>query len=548
MRCAACGAGTVRRPCDACGGEPLLGGRYRLLARLGEGAHGTTWCARDTRSGDEVAVKEVVLGPAGSKRLALWEREVRVLRQLDHPRIPAVIDSFVVRTGRQRTGVLVQSLVTGRDLASEHGQRRYRPDEVLDVARELLDVLEYLHTLSPPVIHRDLKPANVVRDARGALHLVDFGSVRDRRADTLGGSTIVGTFGYMAPEQFRGDATPATDLYGLGVLLVTLLGRRPPHDLLDGNGRLQWRRAFDAEPAMARLLDALLDPDPARRPRDAGAVRALLPGRLVSPPRFPARRALAACVGLAGILMVSGWVLRPDDPVRTPRTARAAAAVPTLSGEGPGRRPRRSVEAPLRYLANDGPDPIEVGGQEVPVGTIRAVPAPDGWLGPADTRRVYAPDDALVRRAGETWTLTRWPAREPVTMAAPWPAGRHEAPLACTLDVVTDGAGGTLVHDGEGCPAGLVGHAAWVVAGALDAVGPGRGPVTVVFEPTSTPREVLVARGDADAALHVDGVAVGRLPWTGALAPGDHLLEVDGRRHRVAVRAGDGIQWVRLPH
>ncbi|MCA9572429.1 MAG: serine/threonine protein kinase, partial [Myxococcales bacterium] len=271
MECARCGEATVDTPCRVCGEDPRLDGRYRLLEPIGRGASGNTWRARDERTGQVVAIKEMLLSRASSaKTRELWEREVRVLQQLDHPQIPRYVDSFEAGRGRTRSLCLVQELVEGRTLEEEMRRRRYSEDDALAVARGLAPVLDYLHGLQPPVVHRDLKPSNVIRARDGRLVLIDFGAVRDALADAqLGGSTVAGTFGYMAPEQFRGDAGPATDAYALGGLLVTLLTRMPPHRLLDPRGHLVWQPHCRVSPATAHLVDSLLQADPADRPTGA---------------------------------------------------------------------------------------------------------------------------------------------------------------------------------------------------------------------------------------------------------------------------------------
>jgi hypothetical protein len=121
-------------------------------------------------------------------------------------------------------------------------------------------------------VHRDLKPKNLMRRADGALLLIDFGSVKDALSDPqLGGSTVAGTFGYMAPEQFAGDACPRSDLYALGATAVALLARQEPRTLLEG-GRLVWRDRVRVSAPTAALLEALLAVDPEDRPAGAGEV------------------------------------------------------------------------------------------------------------------------------------------------------------------------------------------------------------------------------------------------------------------------------------
>lgn len=197
------------------------------------------------------------------------------------------------RRGRHRELMLVQEFVEGKTLGQERLERRYSARDVLEMLDELLGVLEYLHGLSPPVIHRDLKPENVMRRAAdGALVLLDFGAVRDHlRNQTLGGSTVAGTFGYMAPEQFAGMATPATDLYGLGALALSLLARQEPKTLLDPHGGLSWETKVNAPAEVKQLLRGLLAPSPTDRFGSAtlarGQVQALLRGEMHTPTPTP---------------------------------------------------------------------------------------------------------------------------------------------------------------------------------------------------------------------------------------------------------------------
>jgi len=279
MICAACGEDyrASEDRCGSCGEDPLLAGRYRLEASAGRGGSGTLFRATALADGRAVAIKEVPLrGLKDAKAVELSEREARVLRQLDHPGIPSYREHLVLGAGRHRALYLMQDFVEGVSLADELERRRYTEDEVLAVLAEALEILAYLHGLAPPVIHRDVKPANLMRRASdGRLVLVDFGSVRDLVRGTVGGgSTVAGTFGFMAPEQFMGEATPATDIYGLGVTAVALLSRRDPASLMGYDRRFQWRDYVELSPPVEALLADMLANDPAHRPADAAALRA----------------------------------------------------------------------------------------------------------------------------------------------------------------------------------------------------------------------------------------------------------------------------------
>lgn len=158
--------------------------------------------------------------------------------------------------------------VDGESLAaySKHGKRLGLP-ELRQLLDTLCDVLGYLHSRVPPVIHRDIKPGNIIRRPDGSFCLVDFGSVRDGLRPE-GGSTVVGTFGYMAPEQFQGRAMPCTDLYAVGALLLALITGKSPDELPHKGLVLDARSAIGgAIPnAWVELITQLVNLDPDQRP------------------------------------------------------------------------------------------------------------------------------------------------------------------------------------------------------------------------------------------------------------------------------------------
>jgi len=252
---------------------PRLADRYVLGPTLGRGGQGQTYLAQDTAHGDRlVVVKELRLGKGATwKRFDLFEREARVLQQLDHRGIPKFIDHF---EGEAGSFYLVMERAPGRTLA-EIG--RFDEDELRSILVRALGILAYLHHLEPPVIHRDIKPANLLRTEAGQLSLVDFGGVREVLRES-GGSTVVGTFGYMAPEQLHGQATPATDIYGLGATIVALAGGVEPENVPRKGLRMDLRRHLPRmSPGLVEVLERMTDPDPETRPQSAKEVLKLMP-------------------------------------------------------------------------------------------------------------------------------------------------------------------------------------------------------------------------------------------------------------------------------
>nr|WP_236619007.1 serine/threonine-protein kinase [Acaryochloris sp. CCMEE 5410] len=240
----------------------LIAERYRLLSVLGKGGAGITYAAEDIYTQQEFALKELSLKGMGDwKQLELFEREAKVLSQLDHPAIPNYIDYFQTDTEEDRWFYIVQELAPGQSLADlvKEGWRASQA-EVRQLALQILDILKYLHELTPPIIHRDIKPQNIIRSEDGQIYLVDFGAVQNVYHNTMVGSTVVGTYGYMAPEHFRGKAVPATDLYSLGATLLFLLTHCSPADLPQKRLKIDFRSAVQLKPDFADWLDHLLEP------------------------------------------------------------------------------------------------------------------------------------------------------------------------------------------------------------------------------------------------------------------------------------------------
>ena len=260
---------------------PLVGKRFRLGPRVGSGGQARTYLALDEKTRENVIVKEHRLGESGWKKFELFEREARVLKQLRHPGIPKIIDRFEAE--EKGTFYLVMAKAPGATLKLIATRARFTEPELRDVARQVLEILDYLHGLRPPVIHRDIKPANLLRDASGKVSLVDFGGVREALREE-GGTTVVGTFGYMAPEQLHGAATAATDLYGLAATIVALAGGTEPESVPRRGLRMDLKRHLAGmSPDFIQLLERMTDPDPDMRPASAREALDLLAGKRQTP-------------------------------------------------------------------------------------------------------------------------------------------------------------------------------------------------------------------------------------------------------------------------
>jgi serine/threonine protein kinase len=240
--------------------------RYRLESLLGRQTGRRTFLAHDLQTESRVVVKLLLFGPDFEwDDLKLFEREAAVLKSLDHPAIPHYLDAFDVETELGKGFALVQSYLEAPTLqAWIQSGRTFSESDLKAIAQELLGVLDYLHSRSPAVVHRDLKPSNILLGDRsgnspGQVYLVDFGSVQT--AVHGGTRTVVGTYGYMPPEQFGGQTSPAVDLYALGATLIYLATGQHPDQLPQRELRILFAdRTSSLSPPFTTWLQALTEP------------------------------------------------------------------------------------------------------------------------------------------------------------------------------------------------------------------------------------------------------------------------------------------------
>ncbi|MFC4327607.1 serine/threonine-protein kinase [Streptomyces andamanensis] len=269
--------------------DRLLGGRYRLVRRLGEGGMGQVWEAQDETLDRRVAVKVISLlaggGSRGGEARARFLREARITARLQHPHIVTVHDLGESGPDDGNAPFLVMELVRGEGLDAKLRRGAVTLEDAARWGAQICDALADAHEAG--VLHRDIKPSNILVTPAGAVKVLDFGVARaadpyataDRLTRT---GFIVGTPPYMAPEQARGYPEPGSDLYALGCLLFELITGRLPFQAPDGVGYLTAHLSQEppvpsaVRPGIPGAWDALvltlLRKDPAERYRTAAEV------------------------------------------------------------------------------------------------------------------------------------------------------------------------------------------------------------------------------------------------------------------------------------
>ncbi|MBU7586395.1 MAG: serine/threonine protein kinase [Nostoc sp. TH1S01] len=258
--------------------EQILGGRYEIQQQLGKKAGRRTFVARDLNTQELVIIKLLSFNSDFEwDDLKLFEREAETLKSLSHPAIPRYLDYFEVNSPTIKGFALVQTYIPSQTLEQYlQSGRSFTEVEVKQIATAVLNILIYLHGLNPPVIHRDLKPSNILLGDRsgnsvGQVYLVDFGSVQTVLTAEGGTRTVVGTYGYMPPEQFGGRTVPASDLYGLGATLIYLVTGTHPADLPQKDLRIQFDSAVNLSSGLTRWLQWMTEQSLDRRLSNANA-------------------------------------------------------------------------------------------------------------------------------------------------------------------------------------------------------------------------------------------------------------------------------------
>ncbi|WP_428260046.1 serine/threonine protein kinase [Gallibacter sp. Marseille-QA0791] len=210
----------------------IIDGKYEILKQIGMGGMSTVYLAMDQHLNKQWAVKEIRLRADDRESRVIIQSliaEANLMKKLDHPALPRIVDIIDSRD----TIYVIMDYIEGEPLSRILEREGPQPEEdVLEWARQLCDVLSYLHTRKPPVIYRDMKPGNIMIRPDGNIRLIDFGIAREYKEGKTSDTVALGTKGYAAPEQFggQGQTDARTDIYSLGVTLYQALTGQTPSE------------------------------------------------------------------------------------------------------------------------------------------------------------------------------------------------------------------------------------------------------------------------------------------------------------------------------
>ncbi len=209
----------------------LLNGTYKILSVVGRGGMSVVYLAINERANKTWAVKEVRKDGISDFEVVKQGLivETEMLKQFNHPHLPSIVD--VIDT--EDSFIIVMDYIQGKSLEeilTKSGNAPQKKEDVMEWAKQLCDVLGYLHSREKPIIYRDMKPANVMLRPDGNVMLIDFGTAREFKSRSVADTVCLGTRGYAAPEQYggMGQTDARTDIYCLGATLYHLLTGHSP--------------------------------------------------------------------------------------------------------------------------------------------------------------------------------------------------------------------------------------------------------------------------------------------------------------------------------
>ena len=207
----------------------IVDGKYKILNKIGQGGMSIVYLAMNERANKQWAIKEV--RKDGTKDYEVVKQgliaETDILKRLNHPHLPSIIDVIDC----DDTFLIVMDYIEGRGLDYWLKKEGAQPQErVVEWAKQICDVLGYLHSRKPPIIYRDLKPSNVMLKPDGQIMIIDFGTAREFKDQSVEDTKCLGTQGYAAPEQYggHGQTDARTDIYNLGATMYHLLTGHNP--------------------------------------------------------------------------------------------------------------------------------------------------------------------------------------------------------------------------------------------------------------------------------------------------------------------------------
>ena len=241
----------------------VIDGKYKILNKIGQGGMSIVYLAMNERANKQWAIKEIRKDAMSDSDITLQslKNEIEMLKNLSHPNLPSIVDII----DYDDVLLIVMDYIEGNTLSRAVKDYGAQSQEfVIEWAKQLCNVLGYLHSQNPPIIYRDLKPGNIMLKPDGTIVLIDFGTARQYKQDNIEDTTCLGTRGYAAPEQFggQGQTDARTDIYCLGSTMYHLVtGKNPSEPPYEMYPIRYWNGTLSQGLEQIILKCTQLDPD-----------------------------------------------------------------------------------------------------------------------------------------------------------------------------------------------------------------------------------------------------------------------------------------------
>ncbi len=241
----------------------MLHDKYEIIKLIGSGSQTEVYLGLNTENNEHVAIKKLKTANVTEwKTFDLFERNIKILKNLNYKGIPYFVDSF----SDDNSYYLIEQFIDGQNLKqSIDAGKFFTIDELYKIIKNILNILNYLHTLNPPVIHREIKPSNIIIDKEDNLFVIDFGAVQKDLNNSKSDYTVVGTAGYTPAEQFMGKTDKRSDLYSLGATIIHLLTHKHPNDIDVKDMKIDYKKYVDITDNFKSFIDKLIEPDIEKR-------------------------------------------------------------------------------------------------------------------------------------------------------------------------------------------------------------------------------------------------------------------------------------------
>jgi serine/threonine protein kinase len=372
----------------------IVGGRYRVVKSLGGGGMKLVYLAEDLRlAARRCALAEMVDSFTSpdmqTQAVSAFQREADMLAQLNNEHIPRIFDRF----SEANHHYLVMEYIDGPTLEDELRKNggKLKPERVIDIALQILDTLDYLHNLEPPVIYRDLKPSNVMITSQGLAKLIDFGIAR--HFQPLSNATMIGTQGYAPPEQYRGKVETRSDLYALGATMHHALSGRDPASEAPFSFPSLRKLCPDLDPALSAIVDQSLAYDVVNRMPTAAEFK---------------RRLLEARSSSIGVTAAAGNAPANNASAKPQMKLPLGASPASPMGQSPAQNAINSTASPSPQISPAAPTMLSVSNEVTCPKCFRKIPADSRFCSycPTDLRLAAVASRVTPNPDAETFILT----------------------------------------------------------------------------------------------------------------------------------------------